>query len=98
MRTNMPLYFEQDIYCLAIGQHDSALVREGIKWNGLESSGYSHCNAPSSALYHLSLSQSTLPLSRFLLPFSLSTEPVASPVLRLHARQGGAAVRAPKRD
>ena len=26
LRTNMPLFFEQDIYCLAIGHHDSVLV------------------------------------------------------------------------
>ena len=28
LRTNMPIYFEQDIYCLAAGHHDSVLVRD----------------------------------------------------------------------
>ena len=52
MRTNMPMYFEQDIYCLAIGHHDSALVRD---WVG--SFGSSHYTAPFSASSQ-SLSQS----------------------------------------
>jgi hypothetical protein len=41
VRTNMPMYFEQDIYCLAIGHHDSALVRDGTN-----TVGSSHYTAP----------------------------------------------------
>jgi hypothetical protein len=57
VRTNMPMYFEQDIYCLAIGHHDSALVRDG-----LNTVGSSHYTAPfvhMLCLYPLLLSQSS---------------------------------------